>query len=98
MNLTFLKTMTTARLGYEAALRFYTGRVTQNVDGSYTGDKLHQTSHSVFVEATHPVWKGLCVKARGAWSAVSSNMAYQQTYVYSYHDYNYYAGLEWKFL
>ena len=97
VNLTFLKTMTTARLGYEAALRFYTGRVTQNGDGSYTGDKLRQTSHSVFVEGTHPIWKGLCVKARGTWSAVSSNMDYQQTYVYNYHDYNYYAGLEWKF-
>ena len=97
VTLTFLKTMTTARVGYEAALRFYTGRLAQNADGSYRSYKLNQTFHNVFIEATQPVWRDLALKGRGTWSLASANTDYQQTYTYSYHAYNYYAGLEWKF-
>lgn len=96
-TLTFLKTMAQTRVGYEAALRFYTGRLTQNSDGSYTGNKLHQTSHTVYIQALQPIGKGLSLKARGSWSSASANTDYQQTYTYTYHDYNYSAGLEWKF-
>jgi len=96
-TLTFLKPMAQTRVGYEAALRFYTGRLAQNGDGTYTNRKLEQTSHTIYVQALQPIKKGLSFKARGSWSCASANTDYQQTYTYSYHDYNYSAGLEWKF-
>ncbi|MBI4061241.1 MAG: hypothetical protein HY403_07405 [Elusimicrobia bacterium] len=94
---TFLKTMIHARVGYEYAARFYSGRLAQLADGSYTNDKLTQSSQSVFIEAGYPFWRGLELKARGTWSSTSSNTKFEQTYKYNYYDYNYFTGIEWKF-
>lgn len=95
-SVTFLKPMLTLRSGYDFAARFYTGRVSQNSDGAYTGTKLTQKTHGVFLEAAYPIWGGLDLKARGQWSRSLANTGYEQTYNYNYYDYNYFAGIEWK--
>jgi hypothetical protein len=97
LTATFLATKTVARASAEFATRFYTGRLAQNADGSYTGSRLHQYTESVSLDATQPVWKDLDVKARISWSNTSANTAYEQAYVYNYHDFNYFAGVGWKF-
>jgi hypothetical protein len=97
LTTTFLGTKTTARLSAEFAMRCYTGRLGQNADGSYTGNRLHQYTESVNFDAAQPVWRDLEVKARVAWSNTSANTAYEQTYVYNYSDFNYFAGLGWRF-
>jgi len=97
MGATFLGTMTSLRAGCELAARYYTGRLSQNSDGSYQGRKLHQISETVFFEAAQPIGRGLEAKARGSWSNTSANTSFEQTYQYNYHDYNYFVGLGWKF-
>jgi hypothetical protein len=95
-SVTFLKPMLSLRTGYDFASRFYTGRLAQNSDGSYTSRKLSQSTHGVFLEAAYPIWGGLDLKARGQWSRTLANTGYEQTYSYNYYDYNYFAGIEWK--
>ena len=97
LTTTFLATKTVARLGAEAVMRRYTGRLAQNADGSYKGDKLAQYSGTVSLDAAQPVWRDLEVKLRASWSRTSANTAFEQTYQYSYSNYNYFAGLGWKF-
>jgi hypothetical protein len=97
VGVTFLKTLLSLRTGYEYATRFYSGRLAQAESGSYTDDRLTQASQSVFVEAAQPVWGGIDLKARGTWSSTTSNTRFEQTYKYNYHDYNYFAGVEWNF-
>jgi hypothetical protein len=97
LTTTFLSTKTTARVSAELATRYYTGRLAQNADGSYTGNKLHQYTESVSFDASQPVWRSLDVKVRAAWSNTSANTTDEQTYVYNYHDFNYFAGFGWQF-
>ena len=97
LTTTFLATKTVARVSADFAARYYTGRLAQNGDGSYTGNKLDQYTESVSFDASQPVWRDLEFKARAAWSNTSSNTTYEQTYVYNYHDFNYFAGFGWKF-
>ena len=97
LTTTFLATKTTAKLSAEFAARYYTGRLAQNADSSYTGNKLHQYTESVSLDASQPVWRSLELKLRAAWSDTSANTAYNQTYQYTYHDFNYFAGFGWKF-
>jgi hypothetical protein len=97
LTTTFLATKTVARLSVDLATRYYTGRLAQNADESYTGNKLHQYTESVSFDAEQPVWKDLTLKTRIAWSNTTSNTTYEQTYVYNYNDFNYFAGFGWKF-
>ena len=97
LTTTFLTTKTIIRAGAELASRYYTGRLAQNTDGSYKGDKLYQYSESVSLDVSQPVWRELDLKLRAAWSNTSSNTAFEQTYQYNYHDYNYFAGFGWRF-
>ena len=97
LTATFLTTKTIARVSAEFATRYYTGRLAQNADASYTGNRLRQFTESVSIDASQPVWRDLELKARAAWSNTSANTTYEQTYVYNYHDFNYFAGFGWKF-
>ncbi len=97
LTMTFLTPKADLTLAGDFGFRQYTGRLTQNADGSYNGDKLRQFSEEVSVSASYPVWKGLSLKARATWSNTSANTAYEQTYQYNYHDYNYFAGVGWQF-
>ncbi|HXS99197.1 MAG TPA: hypothetical protein VN915_00815 [Elusimicrobiota bacterium] len=97
LNLRFLSTGATARVGADFAARYYTGRLAQNADGSYQGSKLRQYSEGVFLETAYPVWRGIELKARATFDNTSSNTSFEQSYVYNYHDWNYYAGAGWKF-
>lgn len=96
-SLTSIKTLMSLQAGYEYAARFYSGRLAQTVDGGYTNDNLNQATQSVYVETAYPVWGGLDLKARGTYSSTTSNTKFEQTYRYNYYDYNYYAGVEWRF-
>lgn len=96
-SLLFLATRTSVRFGLEGATRRFTGRLAQNSDGSYKGDKLAQWSESAWLEAAHPVWRGLEAKVRMAWSNTASNTAFERTYQYNYHDATYFAGFGWRF-
>lgn len=93
----FLATKTALRVGLDFSSRSYTGRLAQNSNGTYKGDKLQQFTEGVSIDVSHPIWKSLDLKARAAWSNTSANTAYEQTYQYNYHDYNYFAGVGWKF-
>lgn len=97
LTTTFLKTQTVVRAAVDFAARFYTGRLAQNSDGSYKGGKLRQYSEGVSLDVSQPVWRQLDVKLRAAWSNTSANTAFEQTYQYNYHDYNYFAGVGWRF-
>lgn len=97
LTATFLKYGTIARVGGEFAARYYTGRLAQNTNGSYKGEKLHQFSESFALDVTQPVWRQLDAKLRVAWSNTSANTAFEQTYTYNYHDFNYFAGVGWRF-
>jgi len=97
LTTTFLTAKTAVRVGLDFAGRSYTGRLAQNSDGSYKGSKLQQFTEGVSIDASQPVWRSLDLKLRAAWSNTSANTAYEQTYQYNYHDYNYFAGVGWKF-
>lgn len=97
LTTTFLATKTVLRTSLDFASRSYTGRLAQNSDGSYKGSKLQQFSEGVSIDAVHPLWRALDLKLRAAWSNTSANTAYEQTYQYNYHNYNYFAGVGWKF-
>lgn len=97
LTATFLRTMTVVRASMDFAVRSYTGRLAQNSNGSYKGDKLRQYSEGATLELSQPLWRELDLKARMAWSNTSANTAYEQAYQYNYHDYNYFAGLGWRF-
>lgn len=97
LTTTFLATKTALRAGLDFASRSYTGRLAQNSDGSYKGAKLQQYTESVSIDASQPVWRALDLKLRAAWSNTSANTAFEQTYQYNYHNYNYFAGVGWKF-
>jgi hypothetical protein len=97
LTMTFLASKAALRVGADFASRSYTGRLSQNSDGSYKGSKLQQFTEGVSLDAEYPVWRRLSLKARAAWSNTSANTAYEQTYQYNYHDYNYFAGVGWNF-
>ncbi len=97
LTTTFLAHRTVLRASLDLAARYYTGRLAQNTDGSYKGDKLHQYSEGVTLELTQPLWRRLDAKLRAAWSNTSANTAFEQSYQYNYHDYNYFAGVGWTF-
>lgn len=97
LTATFLARKTVARVGLDFASRSYTGRLAQNSDGSYKSSKLQQFTEGVALDVSQPVWRALSVKLRAAWSNTSANTAYEQTYQYNYHDYNYFAGVGWTF-
>lgn len=97
LTTTFLATKAVLRVGADLASRSYTGRFAQNSDGTYKGSKLQQFTEGVALDAEYPVWREVSLKARAAWSNTSANTAYEQTYQYNYHDYNYFAGVGWKF-
>ena len=97
LTMTFLTTKTIVRAGTEFAARSYTGRLAQNTDGSYKGDKLSQYTEGVTLDVSQPIWRELDLKLRAAFSNTSSNTAFEQTYQYNYHDYNYFAGFGWRF-
>jgi hypothetical protein len=97
LTATFLTSKTVAQMGLDFASRSYTGRLSQNTDGSYKRSKLQQYSESVICSLTQPVWRALDLKFRAAWSNTSANTSFEQSYQYNYHDYNYFAGLGWKF-
>jgi hypothetical protein len=97
LSATFLTPQANLTLAGDFGYRKYTGRLTQNADGSYTGAKLHQFSEAVSLNGSYPIWKGLSAKASATWSNSSANTAYEQTYQYNYHDYNYFAGVGWQF-
>lgn len=94
---TFLPAMTGVRVGYEIAARLYTGRLAQSPEGAYQDRRLWQRTQTVSLEFTQPVVAGLDLKARGTWSETRSNTSFEQTYRYNYSDYNYFAGVEWRF-
>lgn len=93
----FLKSKATVRLGLDFAARQYTGRLAQNADGSYTNNKLQQFSEGVSFDAAYPLPRGFELKTRATWSNTSANTSYEQTYQYNYHDFNYFAGVGWRF-
>ena len=95
--MTFLPTKTIVRAGADFAARVYTGRLSQNSDGSYKSSKLSQISESFFIEASYPICRTVDLKFRTTWENTSSNTAFEQTYQYNYHDYNYFAGAGWRF-
>ena len=97
LTTTFLATKTVARLSAEVALRRYTGRLAQNADGGYKNATLDQYTAAVFLDASQPIWRDLDMKLRASWSSTSANTAFEQTYQYNYHDFNYFAGFGWKF-
>lgn len=97
LTTTYLATKTVVRYGFDLASRSYTGRLAQNSDGSYKSTKLQQYTESVSIDASQPVWRALDLKLRASWSNTSANTAYEQTYQYNYHNYNYFAGAGWKF-
>ncbi len=97
LTTTFLARKTVLRASMDLAARSYTGRLAQNADGGYKGAKLRQYSEGATLEFTQPIWRRLDLKLRAAWSNVSANTAYEKTYQYNYHDYNYFAGVGWIF-
>jgi hypothetical protein len=97
LTASFLKTGSVLRVGADFGTRYYTGRLAQNGDGSYRGDKLHQYTEAVTLDFSQPLWRRLDFRARAAWENTSANTYYEQTYTYNYHDYNYFAGLGWRF-
>ncbi len=97
LTTTFLAAKTALRLGLDLAGRSYTGRLAQNSDGTYKNSKLQQFTESVRLDASQPIWHGLDLKLSAAWSNTSANTAYEKAYQYNYHDYNYFAGVGWKF-
>jgi hypothetical protein len=94
--LTFLKPMVTARLGYDIGYRAYTGRLTQDGNGNYTGSLLNQYVEGVTMDLAWPIVNNLEVRAKGMFSFARANTQFQQTYAYNYESYNYFVGLGWK--
>ena len=92
-----MDTKTVVHLGGTLAARYYTGRLAQAAGGTYTSDRLTQYTEGVILDASQPIWRELELKLSAAWSNTSANTAYEQNYQYNYHDYNYFAGLGWRF-
>lgn len=97
LTTTFLAAKTIVRIGGELASRYYTGRLAQEADGRYKSDTLTQYTETAFLEASQPLWRTLDLKLRASWSNASANTAFEQSYQYNYHDYNYFGGLGWRF-
>ncbi|MBI4802086.1 MAG: hypothetical protein HY796_06145 [Elusimicrobia bacterium] len=94
---TFIGSGLIARLGYEIAMRRYSGRPAQKSDGAYTSKKLTQYSNSFSFEAVYPLARPLDLKLQGNWAASRSNNRYEQVYRYNYESFMYFAGMEWRF-
>ena len=96
-QLTFISSGLVLRAGYEFAARWYSDRLAQKSEGTYTSAKLAQYSNSLSLEAVYPLYRSVDVKLRGNWAASRSNNRYEQVYRYSYDSSMYFAGLEWRF-
>ena len=94
---TFIGSGLVTRLGYEFAIRRYSGRLAQKSDGAYGKDKLGQYSGSFTAEAVYPLLRRMDIKLQGNWATSRSNNHYEQVYRYNYGSSMYFAGLEWRF-
>ncbi len=96
IDLTSLKTQFNLRMVYDLGYRTFSGRLSQEASGAYRSDKLYQLTHSVFIEATYPIWGGLAFKLRGLWADSNANTDFERTYRYNFVSYNYFAGVAWR--
>ena len=94
---TFIGSGLITRLGYEFAMRRYSGRLEQKSDGAYTSKLLGQYSSSFSFEAVYPLARSLDLKLQGSWAASRSNNRFEQVYRYNYDSSMYFAGVEWRF-
>ena len=76
--------------------RFYTGRLTQDVNGNYGDSKINQTTWLSMVTVRYPVAEHFFAKASFSYLTASSNMAYEAYYRYNYSANTYAFGMEWR--
>jgi len=81
---------------YNFARRDYLSRPVQNGAGNYLGGNVYTDTHTLAYSASYPVWpSGLSAQISGGYVASSSNMAFENFYLYNY-SYPYaFAGLSY---
>ncbi len=81
-------------LSYNFARRNYLGRPVQNGAGGYLGGTVYTDTHTVAYSVSYPIlFPGLNVQASGGYVAASSNMAFENFYLYNYSYPYFFAGL-----
>jgi len=76
--------------------RFYTGRLTQDVNGNYGDSKINQTTWLSALTVRYPVSEHFFAKASFSYLTASSNMNYEAYYRYNYSANTYAFGMEWR--
>lgn len=91
------KRPTWASLGLRWSRVNFLGRLAQNADGLYLGEKQHQDRYIASVAYGYPIAPGFQLKVQTNWLWQSSNQAYEKTYAYTYRTANYLMGFTWEY-
>ncbi|NLH39013.1 MAG: hypothetical protein GX445_03005 [Elusimicrobia bacterium] len=75
----------------------YIERLAQDVNGNYSGSKIHQNFYINSISLKYKVYENLYARGIYSYQVVDSNMNYEAGYKYDYKSSNFMAGVEWEF-
>ena len=84
----------------DVSYRSYSERLSQDSEGNYRDEKIHQNINTVglgFVYPLERLSKGLSFRVNTNYRTCSSNMKYEENYRYNYYTFNYFAGVEFEY-
>ncbi|MCB4791320.1 MAG: hypothetical protein LHV68_05475 [Elusimicrobia bacterium] len=97
INLAFNKIPLKVGITYEMAMRNYSDRLTQDVNGNYTADKMYINTTYLMVTASYPVLENLNIFLTPSMLTSTSNMKYESVYQYNYDASSIFAGVNYSF-
>lgn len=75
----------------------FLGRLAQNADGLYLGEKQYQDRYAMTLAYGYPIAPGFNLKVQTNFLWQASNQAHEKTYAYTYRTANYLMGFTWEY-
>jgi hypothetical protein len=91
------KTPTSVGMSIRYTRTMYQGRLAQDGNGLYVGERQRQNRYSVGLNYAYPMGGGLYLKAQTNLLWVRSNNLFEKTYAYNYTTANYLMGFSWEY-
>ncbi len=84
-------------VGYSYSKRDYANRVTQNLDATYTSDKLYVKETNVSLGYSYPLARSLRLSINATFGRSRSNNDYEASYAYNFSNSNYLFGFHYEY-
>jgi hypothetical protein len=88
---------TWASLSFRWNRTLFLGRLAQNADGLYLGEKQYHDRYVATLTYGYPIAPGFNLKVQSNFLWQASNQAYEKTYAYTYRTANYLMGFTWEY-